>query len=412
PPVLDVLTDNTILAAATMPSASPRRFWTSNYVGIGPNADDAVMCAMAPIVTTGGDCNLTRATIDIPGDLNEPAGYISQEMQQRSYTNNFGNLFDGSKAATAQIAAVAACIQGLSLQWYGGHQIPENLRALLYDTKRIKGSLTNPPFQQPFPADSFGKAGAPWATDLVGPTEGPDGTPFVGGWIDPSAAGVELVINPFYQVEPTQTDIITAYFIRGYQLYGDITSLESRFDYEFLSALSQYTVGGVPIEVDPYVPGQPIIYGEEPYPEIETGEWTDLFIHGIEENKDFVNNAVGIAIDVSFKIEPESVLDKAHRYNALMYNFQAEAWQDFEVATATFDDFTATYNLVYKPADGVYFGNYFGQGNEFNMRFTFNTFAQFVDPDEPFEDEVEFEAEPFVIYYDLIHLREDGVVVP
>ncbi|MCH2139357.1 MAG: hypothetical protein MK074_09960, partial [Phycisphaerales bacterium] len=111
---------NCIVVGGAMPNRFSQRWWTSNYTETlvdatggdsngTPTAPD-ITCASwgGPLVTTGGNVNLTRTVIqtvpDNPGG--DPEGYVSLDQRRRSYTNDFGNNVDdgGSMAATAVVA--------------------------------------------------------------------------------------------------------------------------------------------------------------------------------------------------------------------------------------------------------------------------------------------------------------------
>ncbi|MDG2424890.1 MAG: hypothetical protein P8M22_13050, partial [Phycisphaerales bacterium] len=405
---------NMLFAGASMPSILPRKFWSSNYVGVDGGGGDNVMCSMVPIVTTGGDCNLTRMSIATATDPpNQPSGYISHEMRQRSYTNNFGNTFDGSKAAAAQVAGVAACLQGLSLQFYGAPQPPDDLINILYTSRRIGGGLTAPPNPAWLPADSFGINGDA-LTGWLYPSDDTVGAPDIGGFTDPAAAGVELVMNPAYEAHPNVQTSMQAMFIRGYYLTGNGMALNNRNDWDYFAGLSEFTFPGEGPNVgeqDDLVPG-PLpptrggFFGDGiEYP---GGEVTDLFVTGLETNKNFINSNGTLALDVQFRITPDTVYESIKEdldapagsvlelTAGFVYSFETETWQEMSYAVSTTDDLNQMINLTYKspPVDRSL---YFGKGGEYYVRSVLYTPSDFGGP-----------GDPFVIYYDFLSLRGDG----
>ena len=233
-----------------------------------------------------------------------------------------------------------------------------------------------------------------WEFDLDNDAEAPN----IGGFLDPARAGVSLVIDPQYEVIPSDAQLYSAYFIRGFQLYGTHTSLNIRFDYEYLSGLSQFTEAGL-YEPNQFVPGTPIAY-------FPSGEYTDLFVHGIAPNKDF-SAVPGISVDVTFEVTPDGIEGDLSLPEGLIYDFEFEGWVPMLLGDDSFEQ-DGVFTLVYNPEDlnnDGNFGEYFGPSSEFNLRFVVT--APSVDPDSPFSDG--FGADPYVIYYDYIDLRQDGV---
>ncbi|GEM_PF-7104409 len=412
------LLDNMLLAGATLPSRSPRRFWSSNYIGTGVGPGN-VLCSMVPIVSTGGDCNLTRTAIFTPDSAGFPSGYISREMQQRSYTNNFGNTFDGSKAAAAQVAAVAACVQGLSLQYYGAPQTGDSLTQLLFNTKRIAGGLSAPPNEAAFTVTPFGIPGAAVSGWMYGVDENV-APAYVGGYLSPSRAGVELTSNADYAVEPTTQSTLLAFFIRGWQLLGDASGLEINNDLRFFSAFSELTNPGEGPNVNeqddnppgPLPPTQDFDFGGGGFEggiRYAGGYWTDLFVTGLERNQNFINSRGVIALDVAFQITPRNVylqmeqdidenLDpQSQLTQGNIYNFLTEEWERLARVVATTNSETQTIDITYK-SEIVRRDFYFGRGGEFYVR---------SGAVSPFD---ETQANEFVIYYDFLTLRGDGVL--
>ncbi|MCH2153385.1 MAG: hypothetical protein MK089_08615 [Phycisphaerales bacterium] len=301
------------IIAASMPANTPHRYWSSNY-SINPNTTFngllPITSGSAPITTTGGDCNLTMTAINTADDspLGDPSGYISRDTAARSYTNNFGGIFDGSKAAAAQAAAVAACLQGFSLQRYGIPQSPGNLRDLLWKSTRDRteepnsdgdnggGSNQNPVF-----------GGSGYDFDLAAPAP-EEGAPEVGGYMDPANAGVYMVIDPQFALDSSEY-LYDFRFIRGIQQFGMIFSLEEA-DQQYLIANSEPTARGS-YTPDFEVPGAPIKY-------LSTGDYTDLYIQGVDpDDRGYTGNR-SIVIDAIWP--PASITE------VYMYSYTADRW--------------------------------------------------------------------------------------
>ena len=101
-----------IMVAGAMPNGNAQRWWTSNYTTTntgGPYGGTGISTSTwGSVVTTGGNANLTKVAIDIPGPEDDTE-LLTTDQKRRSYTNDFGNnvIDGGSIAAAAQVAPLA-----------------------------------------------------------------------------------------------------------------------------------------------------------------------------------------------------------------------------------------------------------------------------------------------------------------
>ena len=406
---LATLPDNVLLVGGSMPSTLPKRAWSSNYMEIDSIGNLPITCAISPITTTGGDCNLTRAAIDTtPDQPNDPSGYISREMKSRSYTNDFGYLFDSSKAAAAQVAGVAACLQGLSMQWYGANQPGSNLARIINNNPRRIGGLLNGPAEPETQYTSAALQGEGWQYGLETP-EGGILTQYVGGMIDPARAGVDLVINPEWNVNATGEVLTQAEFIRGYRIDGDYTSLQQPGDANEMVGYSQFTFAFVDYEPEFFVPGSPFNYNASfDFAGEDAGEVTDLFIHGQANNKNLLQEDI-LAFDVQLTLSPdpegiplaatELLIQEFSPYRqGFVYNYETEQW-DLMVNTLAF------YPLFsFQPPGETDGRSHLGFEGSFDVRFVLTI------PTDVFDENAYLNE--YVVFYDYVSLRISGPIEP
>ncbi|MBG84782.1 MAG: hypothetical protein CMJ40_09590 [Phycisphaerae bacterium] len=406
---LDSLPSNVLNVGASMPSTLPKRAWSSNYIGVDDSGSIPMTTAITPITTTGGDCNLTRAAIQTqPDQPSDPAGYISRDMMSRSYTNDFGYAFDSSKAAAAQIAGVAACLQGISMQWYGASQPGANIALIINNNPRRLGGLFNGPAAPETTYDQAPLEGTGWQYGL-GTPDGGLLTQYIGLMSDPARAAVDMVINPEWDVEAPADILTQAEFIRGYQLGGDYTSLQQPGDSNEMIGYSQFTYAFIPYEPDFFVPGAPFNYNASfDFGNEEAGEVTDLFIHGRSTNKDlFEENSLAFDIQMTLSPDPEeapvpptSLL--AAPFSPLRqgfaYNYVTEQWDLMDNTVGFYPLFT------FEPPSATDGRDYLGFEGAFDVRFVL-TLPRDIFDDDGFLNE-------FVVFYDYVSLRVSGPIDP
>ena len=405
---LDALPSNALTVTGSMPSTLPKRAWSSNYVSV-QNTGFPITTAITPITTTGGDCNLTRAAIQTtPDQPNDPPGYISRNMKQRSYTNNFGYLFDSSKAAAAQVAGVAACLQGLSMQWYGANQPGANIASIITTNPRNLGGFRNGPAAQETTYSSAPLEGAGWQYGVTTP-EGGLLQQSIGLMIDPARAGVDMIINPLWNVEAPADALTQAEFIRGFQLDGDYTSLEQPGDSNELVGYSQFTFAFLDYEPEFFVPGAPFNYNASfDFGGLEAGEVTDLFIHGQSNNKDLPEEP-SLAFDVQFQLSPDPevapfpptellTFPNSPYRQGFAYNYTTEQWDLMENTVAFYPLFS------FEPPSALDGRDYLGFEGAFDVRFVLTIPVDEFDPDVA-ENE-------YVVFYDYVSLRVSGPIDP
>ena len=405
---LDTLPTNVLSVGGSMPSTLPKRAWSSNYIP----ADDAgvrpLITAITPITTTGGDCNLTRAAIGTnPDQPNDPPGYISRNMKQRSYTNDFGYLFDASKAAAAQVAGVAACLQGLSMQWYGASQPGSNMAAIINNNPRRLGGFRNGPASQETTYSSAPLEGIGWQYGTA--DTGGGLTQSIGLMIDPARAGVDMIINPLWDVEAPEDVLTEATFIRGFQLDGDYTSLQQPGDSNELVGYSQFTFTFLDYEPEFFVPGAPFNYNASfDFAGEEAGEVTDLFIHGRSNNKDLPDvNSLAFDVQMSLSPDPEEapfpptellIFPNSPYRQGFAYNYTTERWDLMDNTIGFYPLFT------FEPPSAFDGRDYLGFEGAFDVRFVLTLPVDVFDPDGA-ENE-------YVVFYDYVSLRVSGPIDP
>jgi hypothetical protein len=403
--LLETLPSNVLNVGGSMPSTLPKRAWSSNYAD--EETTVPTICSMTPITTTGGDCNLTRAAIRTnPDQPTDPPGYISREMQARSYTNDFGYLFDSSKAAAAQIAGVAACLQGVSMQWYGASQPGSNMAAIISSNPRRIGGMINGPATLETTYSSAPLESTGWQYGLTSTDGGL--TQNIGLMVDPARAGVDMVINPVWNVTGPADILLQAEFIRGFQIAGDYLSLEEKGDGNEMVGYSQFTYTFFDYQPDFFVPGAPFNYNASfDFANQEAGEVTDLFIHGQATNKELTEED-SLAFDVQMTLAPDPeeapipatslLIGNSPFRQGFVYNYVLEAWILMENTVTAYPLFS------YEPPGGNDGLVYLGFEGAFDLRLVLSI------PTDVFDDEAFLNE--YAVFYDYVSLKVSGPIDP
>jgi hypothetical protein len=266
---------NCIVVGGAMPNRFAQRWWTSNYTETtvdatgGNNSGTAtapdITCSSwgGPLVTTGGNGNLTRVAIQTTPDNagGDPVGVVSLDQRRRSYTNDFGNNTNdgGSMAATAVVAGTLACTQGFSLQLFGVQMPPFKLVSLPFAT----GSPKERPID--FEVNSAWAEGPPYRLFDQAFEDGAPWSP--GRSIRASEMGQAMVTDQNWGLDSSGF-ITDVKFVRGEKLSGAIASLRE-IDENYLSGTSEYQSYGW-YNPSFYMPGRPY-YGT-------VGQYVDVMI--------------------------------------------------------------------------------------------------------------------------------------
>ena len=291
---------NCIIVGGALPNPFSQRWWTSNYTEttVGESSTEGgsqtpiapdLTCASwgGPLVTTGGNLNLTQVAIDTVPDTpgGDPEGYISLDQRRRSYTNDFGNNVQdgGSMAATALTAGTLACTQGFSLQLFGVQMPPFKLVSLPFATGTPKinpleqntnsswlAATTAPPY---YVFDNQFESGAPWSP---------------GRLIQAAEMGQAMVTNQNWGLDAAGF-ITDMKFVRGEQQSGAIASLRE-IDENYVSGTSEYQSYGW-YNPDFYMPGRPY-YGA-------VGEYVDVMIEYTIPGSQPVGNQVDTRVVIA-----------------------------------------------------------------------------------------------------------------
>jgi hypothetical protein len=131
----------------------------------------------------------------------------------RSYCNNF----NGTSAACPQVAAIAACLQGLAKQFYGIPLLPGQIRGAITGTGFPQDGVPNPDDLPGFPDD------VPCGPD-TNPEEGPNK---IGPFPRPERAGANILSQTAsgFDDSPLVDDVLV---IRGDLMAGNRFSLKGR----------------------------------------------------------------------------------------------------------------------------------------------------------------------------------------
>lgn len=326
-----------IAVAGAMPNRSAQRWWTSNYTPTPPggaySGTGISISSWGSVVTTGGNANLTKLALDIPGPADDTELLTTQQKRQ-SYTNDFGNnvIDGGSIAASALVAGSIACVQGLSLQRYGAMQPPNVMQRMPHDWGVPR---TNPGTGSFFNSSTVGTNFPETATFDVNS----DGE----GWysqrlIQPNEMGVALVTDSDYALD-TAGYITDVKLLRGQGQGGTISSLRTD-DQNFYSATSVFTTTGF---FDPpfYVPGNPFYSS--------VGNYVDMMIEFTVPQVTPIGNQIDATLTLQPPIGTFSTIDM------YSWNWTLRRWQFMGIYSSGGDE---------TEPETFDFTNYIGTANE------------------------------------------------
>ncbi|MDG2093953.1 MAG: hypothetical protein P8J89_01620, partial [Phycisphaerales bacterium] len=234
-------------------------------------------------------------------------------------------------------------------------------------------------------------------------------TQSIGLMIDPARAGVDMIINPLWDVEAPEDVLTEATFIRGFQLDGDYTSLQQPGDSNELVGYSQFTFTFLDYQPEFFVPGAPFNYNASfDFAGEEAGEVTDLFIHGRSNNKDLPDvNSLAFDVQMSLSPDPEEapfpptellILPNSPYRQGFAYNYTTEKWDLMDNTIGFYPLFT------FEPPSAFDGRDYLGFEGAFDVRFVLSLPVDVFDPNAA-ENE-------YVVFYDYVSLRVSGPIDP
>ncbi|MEE2719022.1 MAG: hypothetical protein VX727_04485 [Planctomycetota bacterium] len=329
-----------IMVAGAMPNGNAQRWWTSNYTTTNTGAaygGTGISCSSwGTVVTTGGNANLTKVALNIPGP-GDDTQVLTTEQKRRSYTNDFGNnvIDGGSIAASAVVAGSVACVQGLSLQRFGAMQPPSVMQRMPHDwgTPRIDRSNT-PGGPGEFFNSANSTAQIPWGFDLNKDGEGW----FSQRLIQPNEMGVALVTDSDYALD-TAGFITDVKLLRGDPMGGTISSLRA-VDENYYSALTRPTATGF---YNPpfFVPGPPYYSS--------VGQYVDMMVEMTVPQVTPIGNRIDADLTI---LPPPGVVSLIEMYS---WNWKINTWQFMGIQVSTGDE---------TEAEPLEFTNYQGSADE------------------------------------------------
>ena len=278
-----------ISMCATTPGGTPAKRWAdsvgaSNFVAAAIDVSKNTAAAWGFGVTTTGmgpgqDNWLGYKTCVYNNNLNP------QEVQGRSYTNNF----NGTAAAASIGAGAVACMQGYSRQVFQNPLAPEFIRQFAAHGQMLGVDPdTGEPIFQNINAAATGNnvvqgtdndmLTTPWpggtgtlGFDIDGPHAAGSGN-IVGYFMDPRYACIRMTVDPIFETQ----NMDRAMFIRGDMFEGVAGSTNpiATLDGIFFAAVSEATpIGFYENENSDTVPGPGVQYNFD-------GETTDFYFSG------------------------------------------------------------------------------------------------------------------------------------
>jgi hypothetical protein len=307
----------------------------------------------------------------------------ANEVNSRSYTQNFGN----TAAAAAVAAGTLAQVQGFSKQIFGIGLGPQVARQLLSKGKYEGTARDGTPILTETPTDTEDDRDSSCDTIIANPTVNFDYCPVIAptGWLTGSFANprnsmVNVATNPIFDTP----NIVDFMVIRGDYIYGNKFSLASQ-DGQLFGIYGEPTRAHIAYPVPPTVPGDTVSY-------LSNGDTTDLHVEGN------MHNGIPFSGKLQIDIQFQSTQPEVMKLRLFMWDYNRHYWRHVGSET-NLPNGTESVSIEVENASRYIEAI----TNDFHLRVTTLDFAGPTDgPND----------QPLPIFYDQITVSDAPVVSP